>query len=98
MHINMVKQYSSNRGFVASVINNQEVDYLQQAYLQALSIKTTQTNENNYAVIVDKQTADRIEPKHEQLFDVIDRRSRAVEFCTGMACKKSVTVETQYQA
>lgn len=71
MHINMVKQYSGNRGFVTTVANNQEVDYLQQAYLQALSIKTTQTGENNYAVIVDKQTADRIEPKHEQLFDVI---------------------------
>ena len=71
MHINMVKQYSGNRGFVTTVAHIKDVDYLQQAYLQALSIKITQKNENNYAVIVDQATANRIESKHEELFDVI---------------------------
>jgi hypothetical protein len=64
----MVKQYSGNRGFVSTAIG---ADYLRMAYLQALSIKTTQHSESNYAVIVDKETADLIEPKHENLFDVI---------------------------
>lgn len=66
--INMVKQYSGNRGFVSTACG---VEYLRMAYLQALSIKTTQYAEKNYAVIVDKETADIIEPKHQQLFDVI---------------------------
>lgn len=71
MHINMVKEYSGNRGFVASVAHNDNADYLAQAYLQALSIKTTQQNEHNYAVIVDQTTANRIETKHQNVFDCI---------------------------
>ena len=66
--INMVKQYSGNRGFISTAIG---ADYLRMAYLQALSIKTTQRSESNYAVIVDKETADLIEPKHKDVFDVI---------------------------
>lgn len=66
--INMVKQYSGNRGFVSTAIG---ADYLRMAYLQALSIKTTQYSESNYAVIVDSKTADLIEPKHKDVFDVI---------------------------
>ena len=67
----MVKEYSGNRGFVTTVAHNAQVDYLAQAYLQALSIKITQRNETNYAVIIDKETASRIEPKHEKIFDRI---------------------------
>lgn len=66
--INMVKEYSGNRGFVATACGS---DYLRMAYLQALSIKTTQHKESNYAVIVDQKTADQIELKHKQVFDVI---------------------------
>lgn len=66
--INMVKQYSGNKGFVSTAIG---ADYLRMAYLQALSIKITQFSENNYAVIVDSNTADLIEPKHQQVFDNI---------------------------
>jgi hypothetical protein len=76
----MVKQYTGNRGFVASVAYNKDVDYLQQAYLQALSIKTTQRRESNYAVVVDTQTANRIEPKHEQIFDSIVVNSKPWSF------------------
>lgn len=71
MNINMVKQYSGNRGFTATVAHNEHADYLAQAYLQALSIKTTQHSENNYAVIVDRETANRIETKHQKVFDQI---------------------------
>ena len=67
----MVKQYSGNRGFTATVAHNEHADYLAQAYLQALSIKTTQHSENNYAVIVDQETANRIETKHQKVFDQI---------------------------
>ena len=71
MNINMVKQYSGNRGFTSTVAHSNNTDYLEQAYLQALSIKTTQLNEKNYAVIVDQETANRIEPKHQKVFDSI---------------------------
>ena len=66
--IDMVKEYKGNRGFVSTACG---ADYLQMAYLQALSIKTTQQVEKNYAVIVDNTTANLIESKHEQVFDVI---------------------------
>lgn len=71
MKINMVKEYSGNRGFIATVAHSNSCDYLAQAYLQALSIKTTQHSEKNYAVIVDQATANRIESKHEEIFDSI---------------------------
>ena len=66
MNINMVKQYSGNRGFTATVAHSEHADYLAQAYLQALSIKTTQHSENNYAVIVDQEIANQIETKHQK--------------------------------
>lgn len=68
--INMVKEYSGNRGFVATVSNN-GFDYLKLAYLQALNIKTTQKTENNYAIIIDNKTAQSIEKKHQAVFDKI---------------------------
>lgn len=71
MTINMVKQYSGNRGFVSTVGYNEDIDYLQMAYLQALSIKTTQKTENQYAVIVDEQINQQIENKHKEVFDSI---------------------------
>jgi len=69
--INMVKEYSGNRGFTTTVAHNDTVDYLELAYFQALTIKTTQKNENNYAIIADQETIDRIEDKHRKVFDVV---------------------------
>lgn len=66
--INMAKQYHGNRGFLSTAIG---ADYLQMAYLQALSIKTTQHVEKNYAVIVDAPTAALIKHQHKQVFDVV---------------------------
>jgi hypothetical protein len=63
-----VHEYQGNRGFISTASGK---DYLEMGYLQALSIKTTQKNENNYAIIVDKNTADLIENKHQDLFDQI---------------------------
>jgi hypothetical protein len=64
----MVKDYAGSRGFVSTASGSR---YLDMAYLQALSIKLTQTVENNYAIIVDKETANIIQPKHEKVFDKI---------------------------
>jgi len=41
------------------------------AYVQALSIKITQPTINQYAVIVDKETAEKITNKHRRVFDHI---------------------------
>lgn len=69
--INMVKEYKGNRGFVASAANSADVNYLELAYAQALSIKTTQSSEKNYAVIVDEPTFKQVESKHREVFDSI---------------------------
>jgi len=69
--IKMVKQYSGNRGFTTTVAHNDNVDYLKLAYFQALNIKITQHSENNYAIIADRKTIDRMEDKHQEVFDVV---------------------------
>lgn len=69
--INMVKEYAGVRGFTARIGHSDTVDYLELAYLQALSIKTTQKNYNQYAVLVDEQTNLRISDKHRLVFDQI---------------------------
>jgi hypothetical protein len=56
------------RGYLTFVQNNGKSDYLAMAYLQALSIKATQTI-NSYAVIVDEYTHSLIEEKHLKVFD-----------------------------
>lgn len=71
MTINMVKQYSGNRGFVATVKNTSDTDYLQLAYLQALNIKVTQKTENKYAVILDEATSKQVTNKHKEVFDEV---------------------------
>ena len=93
MHVDMVKTYSGNRGFVATVAHNSNIDYLQQAYLQALTIKTSQHSENNYAVIVDTQTADRIESKHEKLFDAVVVDTEPWSFAQEWRVLLTTTVE-----
>jgi len=65
-----LKKYAGSHGYVARVGHNEHVDYLEQAYVQALSIKLTQTT-NNYALIVDNATLSRLESKHLGVFDEI---------------------------
>jgi len=57
-------------GFVTFAQNTQDVDYLELAYLQALNIKATQTN-NQCAVIVDLATKEKINERHRNTFDYI---------------------------
>ncbi|MCX7592722.1 MAG: hypothetical protein N2235_02960 [Fischerella sp.] len=60
----------TTKGFITFAQNNSTTDYLQLAYVQALSIKLTQNN-NSYAVIVDKNTKTQIQDKHLKVFDYI---------------------------
>lgn len=58
------------RGYLTFVQNNGVTDYLRCAYLQALSLKLTNTV-NQYAVVVDPQTAALITDRHRKVFDYI---------------------------
>lgn len=60
----------ASRGFFTFAVNTDDVDYLELAYLQALSIKCTQ-KENLYAVAVDSKTRAQLQERHVQLFDYI---------------------------
>lgn len=60
----------SGKGFLSFAQNNGETDYLQLAYAQALSIKSTQKI-NDYAIIVDQPTSELITEKHRSVFDHI---------------------------
>lgn len=65
-----MSQHKEQQGFVTFAQNTQDVDYLELAYLQALNIKETQT-ENKYAVVVDAATKELINEKHISVFDYI---------------------------
>jgi hypothetical protein len=56
-------------GFLTVACNN-DIDYLQLAYVQALNIKKTQKH-NKFAVVVDNHTKKFITKKHEQIFDYV---------------------------
>ena len=58
------------RGYLTFVQNSGSVDYLTMAYVQALSIKTTQTI-NNYSIVVDSATQQLITDQQRQVFDHI---------------------------
>jgi len=58
-------------GYLCIAQNNGEVDYLRMAYLQALSCKLTQSLDNNFSVIVDKETAECVTDTHRAVFDEV---------------------------
>ena len=49
-----------NAGYICIAQNSNTVDYLQMAYLQALSCKLTQTKNANFSIIVDTETSEQI--------------------------------------
>ena len=65
-----MSQHKEQQGFVTYAQNTETVDYLELAYLQALNVKATQTN-NRYAVIVDAATKEQINERHYNVFDYI---------------------------
>lgn len=61
------------RGYLTIVQNNSDVDYLEQAYVLAQSIKHTQSEVNNLSIMVDAETKKQITGKHKRVFDhVVD--------------------------
>jgi len=56
------------RGYLTFAQNSGQVDYLNMAYLQAMSIKATQEI-NSYAVVVDDYTAGLVTEQHLKVFD-----------------------------
>lgn len=65
-----MSQHKEQQGFVTYAQNTETVDYLELAYLQALNVKATQTN-NRYAVIVDAATKEQVNERHYNVFDYI---------------------------
>lgn len=61
-----------SKGYLTFVQNNETTDYLTLAYVQALSIKSTQFI-NQYAVVVDDATYNLIEDRHREVFDYVVR-------------------------
>lgn len=65
-----VDQYRAQQGFFTIAQNSEDVDYLQLAYLQALSIKITMPG-SLYAVAVDQKTLELVAEQHRRVFDFI---------------------------
>lgn len=59
-----------NKGFLTFAQNTNNIDYLNLAYLQALSIKTSNSI-NSYAVVVDKNTLAQVTDRQRQVFDYV---------------------------
>ena len=66
----MTSQHKEQQGYVTFAVNSNDTNYLELAYLQALNIKATQTN-NSYAVIVDTPTLAQVTDRHRQVFDYV---------------------------
>jgi len=65
-----MSQHKEQQGFLTIAQNTSEVDYLELAYVQALSVKATQAN-NRYAVIVDRATHELVTDRHRRVFDYV---------------------------
>ena len=65
-----LNKFTDQCGYITVVQNNSTTNYLELAYLQALSIKKTQTIKQ-YAVMVDDATKQLITDKHREVFDYV---------------------------
>jgi len=65
-----MSQHKEQQGFVTFAQNTADTDYLELAYVQALNIKATQT-QNKYAVVVDAVTREKVNERHHRVFDYI---------------------------
>ena len=62
--------HKEQQGFLTLAYNSNKVDYLELAYLQAMSIKTTMPNAKT-AVVVDFKTKKNVTSKIEKVFDYV---------------------------
>lgn len=60
-----------SQGYVVIAQNSGEVDYLEQAYALAMSIKISQSTVKDFALCVDPATREKIRGKHRRVFDHI---------------------------
>lgn len=60
-----------NRGYICIAQNSGNLDYLNQAYALALSLKLTQSKVDKLAVCVDAETKRHVTAKHREVFDYI---------------------------
>lgn len=58
-----------SKGYITLAQNNNDWNYLDQAYALGLSIKATQSNINKLTVAVDKRTHAELKGKHARVFD-----------------------------
>ena len=63
-------EHQEQQGFLTIAQNSESADYLQMAYLQAMSIKLTMPG-SRYAVVVDAATRDKVTDQHRQVFDYV---------------------------
>ena len=64
-----LEPHQAQQGFL-TIAQNTTVDYLKLAYVQAMSIKLTMPG-SQYAVIVDKKTAELVTESHRRVFDYV---------------------------
>lgn len=62
--------FQAQQGYFTFAQNTAQVDYLELAYFQAISIKQTQKI-NSYAVAVDAATKEKVNENHRRVFDYI---------------------------
>ena len=60
-----------SRGYITIAQNNDNTDYLEQAYALALSLKHSQSQVDNLSVMVDKPTLERVTSKQRRVFDQV---------------------------
>jgi hypothetical protein len=60
-----------SKGYFTIVQNNADVDYLEQAYVLAKTLKATQSSVNNLSIMIDHDTKKLITGKHKRMFDQI---------------------------
>jgi hypothetical protein len=65
-----ITPHQAQQGFMTIAQNTADVDYLQLAYVQAMSIKLTMPD-SLYAVAVDKNTLEQITEQHRRVFDYV---------------------------
>jgi hypothetical protein len=79
-------------GYLCIAQNSSEVDYLKMAYLQALSCKLTQSLDNNFSVIVDKETYEQVTDTHREVFD------KVIVLKNDLAANSKIKMQNECQA
>lgn len=85
-----IKEHQEQQGFLTIAQNSESADYLQMAYLQAMSIKLTMPG-SRYAVIVDAATKDKVTDQHRKVFDYV------IDLPTDYAANQTWKLNNEWQ-